>query len=226
MSVLPFALGLAASFSTYVGGRLAIRFMRHHQLVFGLTGGFVIGLALLDLLPEALETGATFFDATTIIAALVAGLGLYLLLHRLPAGGIVGRATLLLHSLMDGLGIGLAFQVSSSTGWLIAAAVLAHDMADGANMVGMSVAANEPRKAHPWLCANAAAPLIGVAIGQAIEIDLTGFSLILALFAGGFLYVGMVELLPRSRGTAARWSSALASVAGLAIMGLVVHFAS
>lgn len=125
---------------------------------------------------------------------------------------------------MDGLGIGLAFQVSASTGWLVAAAVLAHDMADGANMVSMSLAADEPRKAHHWLCVNAAAPLIGVAIGQAVRVDLASFALILAIFAGGFLYIGTAELLPRSQGPVAGWGSAFASVTGLVVMGCVVHF--
>ena len=118
------------------------------------------------------------------------------LLHRLPAAGSVGRITLLLHSLMDGLGIGLAFQVSSSAGWLVAAGVLAHDIADGANMVGMSMVDSDTRKARFWLLANAAAPLAGVMIGQAVLIDPADFALILALFAGGFLYIGAVAVLP------------------------------
>jgi len=222
-SLLPFVLGLAASLSTYAGGVLALRFIKHRELIFGLTAGFVIGLALLDLLPEALESGAGSYDVATITATLVAGLGLYLLLHRLPASGALGRTTLLLHSLMDGLSIGLAFQVSSSAGWLIAVAVLAHDMADGANMVGLTMANGERRKAHIWLLINAAAPLIGVAMGQAVRVDLGEFALILALLAGGFLYIGAAELLPRSRAAMSGWSSAFASVTGLAIMGCVVH---
>ena len=64
---LSFALGIAASLSIYAGGLLAMRFRRPRELIFGLTGGFVIGLALLDLLPEALESGAGLYDATTII---------------------------------------------------------------------------------------------------------------------------------------------------------------
>ncbi|UBS33791.1 ZIP family metal transporter [Altererythrobacter sp. N1] len=221
--LLPFALGIAASLSTYAGGVLAMRFKGPRELIFGLTGGFVIGLALLDLLPEALESGKGLYDATTIIGTLVAGLGLYLLLHRLPAGGAVGRLTLLLHSLMDGLGIGLAFQISSSTGWLVAAAVLAHDMADGANMIGMSMVAEDSQKAHRWLLANAAAPLVGVAIGQAIRVDVGAFALLLAVFAGGFLYIGASELIPRSHAVMGGWRGALSSLVGLVVMGGIVH---
>ncbi|MEJ2410158.1 MAG: hypothetical protein P8Y48_12700, partial [Novosphingobium sp.] len=104
MSLLPLALGLAASISTYADGMFIMRFIGSRALVFGLTSGLVIGLALLDLLPQALESAADLYDPTTIASVLAAGMGLYLLLHRLPANGAVGRITLLLHSLMDGLG--------------------------------------------------------------------------------------------------------------------------
>jgi ZIP family zinc transporter len=224
-SYVPYLLGLAASVSTYAGGVLAMRFLHHRVLIFGLTSGLVIGLALLDLLPEALASGAALHGTSTIMGMLVLGVALYLLLHQLPASGHIGRATLLLHSLMDGLGIGLAFQISPATGWLVAAAVLAHDMADGANMIGLTAATNDSRKAHRWLLANAAAPLAGVLVGQAVPINLDEFSLLLALLAGGFLYIGIAELLPRSRIGSSGLRSSLATVAGLAIMACVVSIA-
>ena len=107
---------------------------------------------------------------------LVAGFGLYLLIHRLPAGGGVARGSLILHSAMDGLGIGLAFQLSTATGWLVAAAVLLHDMADGANMVGLRSAKEDVARTRAWLGVNALAPLAGVALGQAVQVDPGQFS--------------------------------------------------
>jgi ZIP family zinc transporter len=224
--MLPYLLGLAAGLSTYAGGLIALRFLRRLDLLLGLSAGLVIGLALLDLLPQALHEAAGLHSTGTIMAALAAGLGLYLLLHRLPAGGQIGRASLILHSLMDGLGIGLAFQLSSATGWLVAAAVLAHDLADGTNMVALSAADGAPRGARRWLAANAIAPVIGVAIGQTLHVDPAHFSLILAVFAGGFLYIGASELLPRSRDVAPGLPSGLASALGLGLMGVLVHLAA
>lgn len=154
--LVPYLLGIAAAGSTYAGGRLAMQFGRRRDLLFGLTGGMVVGLALLDLLPEAVEGGGSASE--WVFGAVAIGMALYILLHRLPGGAMVGRVSLALHSLMDGLGIGFAFQVSQSTGWLVAAAVLAHDMADGANMIGISSTACRPERAHRWLIANAAAP--------------------------------------------------------------------
>ncbi|MBO9580179.1 MAG: ZIP family metal transporter [Sphingobium sp.] len=224
--MLPYLLGLAASLSTYAGGLLALRFVRQLDLLLGLTAGLVIGLALLDLLPEALESGAGIHAMSTIMGIMAAGVALYLLLHRLPAGSLFGRASLILHSLMDGLSIGLAFQLSSATGWLVAIAVLAHDMADGANMVGLSVMRDEAVTARNWLMVNAAVPFAGVVIGQAVHVDLAGFSLLLALFAGGFLYIGASELLPRCRDTSPGVGGGVASATGLALMACIVHFAA
>ncbi|TCP37561.1 ZIP family zinc transporter [Sphingomonas sp. BK235] len=222
---LPYALGLAASGSTWTGGMLAIRFGRRRDLLFGLTGGMVVGLALLDLLPEALEHGARSHGEEVIFLTLTAGIALYLLLHRLPVGGSAGRLSLIAHSMMDGLGIGLAFQISDATGWLVAIAVLAHDMADGANMVALSALSAAPRSLHRWLLANAAAPLAGVALGQAMRIDMAQIALLLALFAGGFLYIGASELLPRSRAGASGPVAGMASVIGIGLMAVVVHLA-
>jgi zinc transporter ZupT len=224
--MLPYLLGLMAGLSTYAGGLIALRFLRRLDLLLGLSAGLVIGLALLDLLPQALNEAAGLHSTGTIMAALAAGLGLYLLLHRLPSGGGVGRGSLIVHSLMDGIGIGLAFQLSAPTGWLVAAAVLAHDLADGTNMVALSVAGDDARRARRWLAANAIAPIAGVAIGQAVHVDPAHFSLILAVFAGGFLYIGASELLPRSRDASPGMRSGLASALGLGLMGVLVHLAA
>lgn len=179
--ILPFLLGAVAGLSTYVGGRLAMRWGQRRDLLFGLTGGMVIGLALLDLLPEALESGQKVHDADIVFGVTVAGVVLYILLHRLPAAGAAGRIGLILHSVMDGLGIGIgfAFQLSNATGWLVAIAVLARDIADGANMVGLSALSGETERTHRWLMVDAAAPLVDVATGQAIPVDLGRFSLLL-----------------------------------------------
>jgi len=175
--ILPFLLGAVAGLSTYVGGRLAMRWGQRRDLLFGLTGAMVIGLALLDLLPEALESGQSVHGAHIVFGATVAGAVLYILLRRLPAAGAAGRISLIRHSVIYGLGLGIAFQLSSATGWLVAIAVLAHDMADGANMVGLSARSGETERGHWWLMVNAAAPLVGVATGQAIPVDLGRVSL-------------------------------------------------
>lgn len=198
-----------------------MRFGRRRDLLFGLTGGMVIGLAILDLLPEALD-GAGPEAVDVIFGATALGMALYILLHRLPGGAAMSRLSLIAHSVMDGLGIGLAFQISDMTGWLVGIAVLAHDMADGANIVGITASDVCVASTQRWLRLNALAPIAGVVLGQAIGIKAVHLSLLLALFAGGFLYIGASELLPRSRGGK---GAAVAGMAGIGLMACVVHLA-
>ena len=222
MTYLPIMLGLAAGLATYSGGILTWRLARQPTLVFALTGGLVVGLALLDLLPTALRTATGGNVAADIFPIATAGFAAYLLLHRIPTVGAVGRMTLVLHSLVDGLGIGLAFQVSSVTGWLMAVGVLAHDLADGPNIVGLSLIDNSKRM-HSWLLFNAIATLVGAAVGQVAVNDAHSCSEVLVLFAGGFFYIGACEILPKSLGSGSTWLNSFTSVAGLIIMGCIVH---
>ena len=109
----------------------------------------MIGVALFDLLPEALETGRRAYAPLAITTATGVGFATYLVLDRLPqllsAGAArrnrLGPGSLTAHSLMDGFGfgIGVAFQASTAVGWVVALAVLAHDFLDGANTVTLSL---------------------------------------------------------------------------------------
>jgi len=125
---------------------LALRFRRQIPLILGFSAGAVIGVALFDLLPEALTLGAKAAPAAAILGLVGAGFCAYLLLERGLAaaangrGGHLGPASLTAHSLLDGLGVGLAFQVAPAVGAVVAAAVLAHDFADGVNTVTLSLA--------------------------------------------------------------------------------------
>jgi ZIP family zinc transporter len=58
MTLLLMAIGLAAGGATLLGGALALRFADRVHLVLGFSAGAVIGVALLDLLPEAMRSGA------------------------------------------------------------------------------------------------------------------------------------------------------------------------
>ena len=49
------AVGLAAGAATLLGGGLALRLANRVHLVLGFSAGAVIGVALLDLVPEALS---------------------------------------------------------------------------------------------------------------------------------------------------------------------------
>lgn len=232
--LLPLLFGLAASAATLLGGVLALRMNRRASLVLGLAAGIVLGVALFDLIPEAIELGAGIHDAHALFTWIGLGIGAYLLLHQLPAGGgsgmaswqaHLGPASLTLHSLIDGVMIGIAFQVSQDVGWLVAAAVLTHDLADGINTVSLSLARSGPRLARRWLLINGAAPLTGTMVGLLIQVSPADMALLLALFGGVFLYIGACELVPRSHARDPRLRVTLATLAGMGLMYLLVDLA-
>ncbi|HEX4196763.1 MAG TPA: hypothetical protein VHZ26_04915 [Caulobacteraceae bacterium] len=234
--LLVLLIGVLTGAATIFGGALALRFRSALNLFLGFSSGAVIGVALFDLLPEALDLGAPHFHPLTITTGVAAGLALYLALDRamtILSTGSEGRrrhlgpASLTAHSLMDGLGIGFAFQISSAAGAIVAFAVLAHDVFDGANTVTLSLGGGSPpTTARRWLAADAIAPFLGILIARMIAIPAAGLALLLALFAGFFLYIGASELLPRAHGQRPHLSTVAATVVGLGFIYAVVRLAS
>jgi ZIP family zinc transporter len=227
------AIGVATGFATLVGGALALRFHRQIPLILGFSAGAVIGVALFDLLPEALELGARAAAPAVVLGLVGVGFGGYMLLERGVGAAGEGRlsqfgpASLTAHSLLDGLGIGLAFQVAPAAGAVVAAAVLAHDFADGVNTVTLSLSAGGgARRARGWLIADAAAPLVGIGVTRLFRVADGPLGLALALFAGFFLYIGAATLTPASHRALPRFWTSLATLAGMAAIWTVVRLAS
>lgn len=192
-------LGLAAGLSTTAGGVLALRLRGHARLLGDFSRGAVVGVALLELLPEAVETAGPQTPAALVLGCAGVGFLGYLaidraLARRLGRGsahqGHLGAGSLTLHSAMDGLAIGLAFQASATVGLLVAGAVIAHDLADGINTVNLSLMGGASgRAARRWLAADAVAPMVGVTVAQAISLPRLALSLLLAALAGALSWV-------------------------------------
>ena len=199
------------------------------------SAGAVIGVALFDLMPEALSLGQQFHPISTITAVVATGFMAYMLLDRSilifttkESGhrGHVGAGSLTIHSFLDGIGIGLAFQVSSALGAIVAIAVLAHDFSDGINTVNMSlVGTGKPKIARLWLIADAIAPLIGIGATFLFTVPERSFSIVLALFSGFFLYIGASELLPDSHHRYPRFLTSIMTIFGALVIYTAIHFA-
>ena len=229
-AVIPILMGVAAAIMTMAGGLFALR--SQHRLVWllSISAGIVLGVAVFDLLPEAIMLGPPTNSVRTIMCALAASFCVYLLLDRWLSTArrdLTGRrhhlapAVLALHSLIDGLGIGLAFQIDPATGWLVAVAVLAHDFADGVNTVGLCLTAQAPAAARGWLALNSLMPVAGVLIGQQLQLAPGTLALLLGGFAGCFLYIAACELIPKSFAIDHRLRTSIMNVAGLLIMAIV-----
>ncbi len=230
-----FLIGIAAGIATLIGGMLALRFRDKIHLILGFSAGAVIGVAMFDLLPEALEMGEAYHALGTVTSVAVVGFIGYMLLDRIllimtseESGhrGHIGAGSLTVHSFLDGLGIGLAFQVSATLGAVVAIAVLVHDFSDGINTVNLSLfGTGKEHIARGWLAIDALAPLAGILLASFIQVSESTFSLILALFSGFFLYIGASELLPDSHHRHPRLWTTLTTVLGVAVIWLAIHFA-
>ena len=223
--------------STFLGGVVALRFHRELTTLIALTGGVVLGVALFDVLPEAIDA----VDDSARVGTLVgAGFLLFFLAERAlvlhhrdepeqarahEQVGVLGAAGLSVHSFIDGLGIGLAFGLDTSTGVLVLIAVLAHDFADGLNTVGFILSqGGDRRKALRWLSVDAVAPLIGATVGASISVSENTLGHLLALYAGFFLYMGATDLLPEAHQHPSRLRVAL-TAAGFGAIFVVATLA-
>jgi zinc transporter ZupT len=235
-------LGGAAFGSTMLGGAVALRLRDRLHLILGFSAGAVVAVAFFELLPKALELAGQHYASSTVLAVVALGFLLYLLLDRLlilghahpdighdqtvHATGPVRAGALSLHSLLDGIGMGLAFQVSPAVGLAVAAAVVAHDFSDGINTVNVVVRhGGEFTKALRWLLLDAAAPVVGMLItrGFAVSDDVLG--LLLALFAGFFLYIGAADLIPESHHAHPTFWTTFMTLLGALVLFLAIHVA-
>jgi zinc transporter ZupT len=179
------------------------------------------------------------YEASTVLTVVVIGFATYLVLDRMILmhthspddghnhRGIAGAASLSFHSFLDGVAIGLAFQVSATVGAIITAAVLTHDFSDGINTVSLILKNNGSRKeAFHWLFIDAIAPVVGVASTLFFVLSEETLGLLLALFAGFFLYIGASDLIPESHHShPVRWTTVM-TVVGIVTLYIIIKLAS
>jgi ZIP family zinc transporter len=243
---MPIIISILASIAAFAGGAIALRFKDKLHLILGLSAGAVIGAALFDLIPEAIELGESAFHAEEITALAALGFLAYLVLDRLfsfhgnhdenPAAvdgarrGSLGAASFCLHSLIDGIAIGLAFQASAAVGIVVGAAVLAHRFSDGINTVGIilkhsGTGGGESRRAKLWLAAVALAPIVGTLSTLFFSVTEKTLAVILSVFAGFFLYIGASDLIPEGHHSHSKLLTTTMTVMGAAAMYAIVVLA-
>jgi ZIP family zinc transporter len=193
----------------FSGGAVALRLAHSLPTVVALSGGIVVAVALLEILPEAIESIGDAHDAVPLVAL---GFVAFFLLERVLVlhhrddpeearahgrVGVLGAVGLSLHTFTDGVGIGLAFSVNVETGLLVLLAVVSHGFADGLNTVSFVLSQSGDRtRAKRWLRIDAFAPLAGAVVGSLISVSDQTLGYFLALYAGFFLYMGATDLLP------------------------------
>jgi ZIP family zinc transporter len=238
--LLIIVIAFGAFFATMAGGLFAISLRDRLHLVLGFSAGAVIGVALFDLIPEALETGAAW-GSRNVMLLCAGGFFLYTLIDRVVvlhahgdgqdchyhSRGLLGAGSFSAHSALDGFAIGIAFQASRAVGIVVAIAVLVHDFSDGINTVNVVVRNGGNRRlALHWLLMDAIAPVIGATASLFLSLPSQAISVILAVFSGFFLYIGASDLLPESHHAHPKFLTTLATLCGAATLLFATQVAS
>ena len=228
----------AAFLSAFIGGLLALRAVRFVGVIIALGAGIRIGAAFFDLIPEAVELTGSL--DRVMVATAIGFLAFYAIekLTTVHVGheaaaeldhgqaahrhvGVIGATGMSIHSFLDGVALAAGLAVGGGLGLVIAVVVVVHRLSDGISIVSLLAASHVDRDvAMRWVAIVAVAPVLGVALGLVVTIPDDIVGILLALFAGFFLYVGAAELLPEAhRSDRSRW------VAGATLVGTVAIYA-
>lgn len=199
--------------------------------------GAILGMALLRMLPHALEHGGTLPVLRTVLAAV---LFLFLLerfqllrhCHEfhcsehadMPMRIFLGNAS---HALVDGIVLALAFQAGSSAGWICTLALIGHEVPKALVSFVLLKEGREDAVAFLWNLIPSVFTIAGAllaTIGLVFVRPMTPYAL--GAGAAAFLYLALADLVPRHRktttGTEAIWQAILV-LAGAALIWLLPH---
>lgn len=210
MEPLVLLLGLAAAAGDLIGGAIVATPRRISDrtlgLLMGLGAGNLLGVAVIELIPESIgELG----DSAPIF--ILAG---YLLIHffehifaphlhfgeethsqavvdsHVTSTALVGLG---LHAFMDGVAIGSAFIASPALGVIVFAAIMLHKLPEGFTIASVMKAAGTTRR---WALSASAILAVATFVGVVAASGFGTFApYALAVATGSVLYVGATDLM-------------------------------
>ncbi len=225
MSLQPLAFATLPIISTFIGGLVVYKWKRDLHPWLSLSGGLLLGVAFLDLLPEALESGQNAgLTPGLILGCTLAAILVFHLIdkgfafhshhehvhgepiepcentHHRKAATWLRASGLILHSVLDGIAIGGGFAVNFQLGLLVTIAVITHDFSDGMSTVTILKhgLGHKEKSIIPFLILDALAPFIGALIGTALAPTEGAIAILLSLFTGFFIFLSLSELLPQA----------------------------
>lgn len=178
--------------------------LRAHDAMLSFAAGFMISVALADLLPEAIERGGPAAATVALLGYLLVHLTQHTIARHFHFGeethevsqvvSVSALVGLLLHTFVDGVAVASGTRVSAELGALVFVAVLLHKFPEGLAISSLFLAAGASRR-RALLAATAlgAATIAGVVVTGSVPLLATHG---LALAAGVTLYVGASNLVP------------------------------
>jgi ZIP family zinc transporter/zinc and cadmium transporter len=203
---------LAAAAGNVLGGVTVVRGQRLGlKVIEGLVAfgaGFMISVALVEVLPEAIERGGSGAAGFALLGYLLVHLSQHTATehfhfgeetHRVSrAAGITALVGLLLHTFFDGVAIASAFAVSQDLGILVFLAILLHKLPEGVTIASLqTVVGRSPAAAVTSAAILGAATIAGVLLTDSLAF-LAAHGL--ALSAGVTIYVAASNLVPEFQG--------------------------
>ncbi len=221
-------LGVLAAGSNLLGGALALvrRPPSRHTLVVGLgfSGGFLLAVALLHVLPECLR-----LTPLALPLVLVGYFLVYVAEHAFaghahptrhehhgahpligahleedaarpirPGAASAAAVGLLLHSFFDGAAISAALAARTTLGWLTFLGVVLHKIPEGYSLASIVRGSAGSRRSAFWLAAAlGGSSLAGTLATAAVARAAAGWdAVLLSVACGMFLHIAATDLLP------------------------------
>jgi zinc and cadmium transporter len=202
-------LGLAAAGANALGGTIVVQKTwnrKYLQYFVALGSGFMLGTALLEMLPESMKLAPNapllvlagyflvhFFEHT-VTSHFHFGEETHAEEFVRPHRGYSVLFGLVIHTFFDGIAIASGFLVSRFLGWIIFLAVILHKLPEGFTASSVMLASGRSR-AVAW----SASALLGLAtLAGVLTVSLFNRSVTagLPLAAGVTLYVAASDLIP------------------------------
>lgn len=231
MSEAELGYGLAAVAANLVGALAVIAGVgwgvRAVDGMLSLAAGFMISVALVDMVPEAIETSGPSAMVTVLVGYLLVHLTQHTIARHFHFGeethevseivSISALVGLLLHTFVDGVAVASSTHVSTALGALVFTSVALHKIPEGLAISSLFLAAGATRRrALAAAGALGAATLFGVLVTEHVQALSTHG---LALSAGVTLYVGASNLVPEFQSKAG-WRNPLFFFAGCGVYAL------
>jgi len=208
--LLSLILGTLAALADIVGGVVLVqrnRTGRYLRYSIALGAGFMMAVAILDMLPESMK-----FSPVWAPALVLAGYcAIHLLEHTITPHFHFGEEThaheflhkrtgwsvlcgLAAHAFFDGVAIASGFVLSRALGWMIFVAIILHKVPEGFTMASVMLASGQTRRA-------AVVSATVLALATVAGVLIIGFlprwvEVGLPLSAGVTIYVAATDLVP------------------------------
>lgn len=195
------AANITGALVVTAGARWGVRAV---DAMLSLAAGFMISVALVDMVPEAIEVAGPAAGVTVLVGYLAVHLTQHTIAKHFHFGeethevsqivSLSALLGLLLHTFVDGVAVASGARVSEALGALVFTSVALHKIPEGLAISSLFLAAGATRsRALGAAAALGAATTLGIIVTDYVDaLAIHG----LALSAGVTIYVGASNLVP------------------------------